>query len=252
LKVISFGLRGQFASFRDPSVTSNQIVYFIPSKSAVIGLLGAMIGVKRDNSLDQLYGQDYLELFSKVKIGIRFESQQRKITYYTNHRSLKEAKTKPFKKELVENPAYTIFVGTEHNFDKGNESIFEKISESIFENKFVYSPYLGHAYCPATISEPQVHTTKETAPEGEQTSCVILDESVTDEDDFTFKISPIEDQASIIIERHLHHFHAEDTLEKRVLKHWIPANFSYYRIVRHEKRDLSKYYKVKDEVVCMY
>jgi CRISPR-associated protein Cas5 subtype I-B len=252
LKILSFGLRGQFASFRDPSVTSNQIVYFIPSKSAVIGLLGAMIGVKRDNSLDQLYGQDYLELFSKVKIGIRFESQQRKITYYTNHRSLKEAKTKPYKKELVENPAYTIFVGTEHQLDKDNESIFEKISESIFENKFVYSPYLGHAYCPATISKPLVHTTEETAPQGEQTSCIILDESETHKDDFTFKISPLKDEASIIIERHLHHFYASDILEKRVLKHWIPVNFSNYRIDRDEKRDLSSFYKVGDEIVCMY
>ena len=53
-----------------------------------------MIGVKRDNKLDELYGHDYLELFSKVKIGIRFESQQRKITYYTNHRFSERSKDK--------------------------------------------------------------------------------------------------------------------------------------------------------------
>ena len=133
-----------------------------------------------------------------------------------------------------------------------NESIFEKLSESIFENKFVHSPYLGHAYCPATISEPQVHTTKETAPEGEQTSCVILDESETYKDDFVVRFSPLKDEASIIIERHLHHFYAGDVLQRRVLKHWIPVNFSYYRIDRHEKRDLSKFYRIGDEVVCMY
>jgi CRISPR-associated protein Cas5 subtype I-B len=245
LKVLSFSLTGQFASFRDPSVTSNQIVYFIPSKSAVIGLLGAMVGVKRDNSLDQLYGQNYLELFSKVKIGIRFESQQRKITYYTNHRSLKEAKTKPFKKELVENPAYRIFVYTD-------ESMFEKLRESIFNNNFVYTPYLGHAYCPAVISDPKIHPTEETSPEGEQTSCVILDESETYKDDFTFKLSPLKDEASVIIERHLHHFYRGSVFEKKVLKHWIPVNFSFYRIDRDDVRDLSKFYKVEDEVVCMY
>ena len=78
----------------------------------------------------------------------------------------------------------------------------------------MYSPYLGHAYCPATISEPQVHITKETAPEGEQTSCVILDESEPHKEDFTFKISPLKDEASIIIERHLHHFYAGDVYKK--------------------------------------
>lgn len=99
---------------------------------------------------------------------------------------------------------------------------------------------------------PNKRTTNETAPEGEQTSCVILDESETHKDDFTFKISPLKDEASIIIERHLHHFYAGDILEKRVLKHWIPVNFSHYRIDRDDKRDLSRFYKVEDEVVCMY
>lgn len=246
MNLISFGLTGKFAAYRDPSVTTSQTVYYIPSKSAVIGLLGALIGVKRDNTLGEMYGQEYLELFSKLKIGIRFESEQKKITYYTNHRSLKEAKTKPFKKELVENPAYKIFV-------YGNDqSIFDKLNESIFENKFVFSPYLGHAYCQAIISDPQIHKTEEIKPEGEKTSCVLLDESETFKNEFSFKLSPLKDESSIIIERHLHHFYNAGVLEKKVLKHWIPMNFSSYRIERYDVGDLSKFYKVGDEVVCIY
>ena len=48
LKIISCELSGDFAAFSDPSVTTNQTVYFIPSKSAIIGLIGGLIGVRRN------------------------------------------------------------------------------------------------------------------------------------------------------------------------------------------------------------
>ena len=51
MSIVSFDLEGDFAAFKDPSVTTNQTVTVIPSKSALIGLLGALLGVKRS----QLY-----------------------------------------------------------------------------------------------------------------------------------------------------------------------------------------------------
>jgi len=258
LKILSFRLAGQFAAFKDPSVTSNQTVYYIPSKSAIIGLLGAMIGIERDNnSLGLLYGNNYINFFSKISIGIRCEFQPRKITYYTNHRSLIKATMKPFKKELVENPQYKIFVLVNNNED----TEFNKLKTSISENRFVYSPYLGHAYCPALVSDPKIENAIEVEnPEDTVTSCVILDESPdSDNNDSGFvlpsdlDIRPLSEKASIIIERHLHHFYRNNQLEQRVLKHWIPVNSASYRIRRISKRNLSKFFKMDDdEVVCMY
>ena len=83
---------------------------------------------------------------------MRDESEPRKITYYTNHRSLENANMKPFKKESLENPRYRIFILID------NEStVFRELKTSLSENKFTYSPYLGHAYCPAVISDPGAH-----------------------------------------------------------------------------------------------
>jgi CRISPR-associated protein Cas5 subtype I-B len=215
-----------------------------------VGLLGAMIGIERNNSLDQLYGNNYIDFFSKTRIGIRFESRPWKVTYFTNHRSFEKATVKPFKKELVENPQYRIFVYLNNDSDE-----YKKLQTSIFENTFVYSPYLGHAYCPAIISEPKIHAKSEEImrPEGEDTSSVLLDESETySSSGFRFKISPKTYESSVIIERHLHHFCLNNRLEKRVLKHWIPVNSSPYRIDRDSKRELSIFYKVENEVVCMY
>ena len=81
MKILSFRLSGQFAAFRDPSVTSNQTVYFIPSKSAVIGLIGGMMGVERGNSLAEIYVPEYLDLYAVTYIGIKFESVPKKITF---------------------------------------------------------------------------------------------------------------------------------------------------------------------------
>ena len=259
MNILSFRLTGQFAAFKDPSVTSNQTVYYIPSKSALIGLLGAMIGIERDNnSLGLLYGNNYMNFFSKIRIGIRCEFQPRKITYYTNHRSLIKATMKPFKKELVENPQYRIFVLVNNNED----TEFDKLKTSIFENRFTYSPYLGHAYCQALVSDPKIENAIEVVnPEDTVTSCVILDESPdSDKNDpglilsSDLNIRPLSEKASIIIERHLHHFYRNNQLEQRVLKHWIPVNSASYRIRRIGIRNLSNFFGMDDgdEVVCMY
>lgn len=253
MKILSFCLAGHFAAFRDPSITTAQSVYYIPSKSAIIGLLGALIGVQRDTNLGEIYGKEYLEIFSATKIGLSFNSKPKKVVFFTNHRSLKEPKTKPFKTELVESPNYTIFVKTE-------EQIFERLEKAIKNNEYSFSPYLGHVYCPAIVSELQVHDAEETESNDKITSCVILDESETFQDDSKtfqddstfFNLQPLDENNSrVIVERHLHHFILNGKLERRVLKHWIPVGGSF-RIERDEKRKLSYFVRIKDKIVCLY
>jgi CRISPR-associated protein Cas5 subtype I-B len=220
-------------------------VYYIPSKSSVIGILGAMIGIERDNSLGEMYSKNYLDLFANTKIGIKVLSQSKKLTLFTNHRSLKAPKTKPFKTEILENPRYEFFVCT-------NESYLELINKSIEHNQFVYSPYLGHAYCPATISELNMMDLQEREPKGQATECVILDESETYKDNFAFRLEQIDDtKSTVIIERHLHHFVSDEKLERRVLKHWIPIG-SRYEIKGMPKPELSTFVQYDGKVVCMY
>jgi len=244
LKLISFKISGEFASFRDPSVTSNQTVYYIPSKSAVVGILGAMIGVKRSDTLGEIYGEEYLEFYKKTKIGIQYESIPNKVTFYTNHRSLKEPKTKPFKTEVLENPQYTIYVIT----DEGNS---KKLVNALKKNEFKFSPYLGHAYCPATISDFEEIDAKEIASNGEKTKCVVLDESETYNPDFEFKHEMIT-EGSVIIERHIHHYFDDEKFDGRVLKYWIPTENSEFKIKSDSKRGLSSFYKIGEYVVCIY
>jgi CRISPR-associated protein Cas5h len=245
--VVSFRVSGEFAAFRDPSVTSNQTVYYIPSKSAVIGLLGAILGVERDHSLAEIYSRDYVELFKKTEIGMELESDPRKISFFTNHRSLKEPKTKPFKTEVLVSPSYRIYVKTD-------DSISNTLRKVLKENDFKYPPYLGHAYCPARISEMQLQEMTAFTGCKFETSSVILDESETYNTRFSVTAEPLNDNSRIIIERHLHHFFENGQLERRVLRHWIPARGSVYEVDITEKPKLSSYYSLQDggKVVCFY
>lgn len=244
MQVISFDVSGSFAAFKDPSVTTNQTVYYIPSKTAVVGMIGALLGVKRDNMLGSMYGKEFLDFYKKTKIGIRVNSaDMNKVTLYTNHRSLKERKTKPVKKEILENPSYTFYVLLDDH---------KELLHRLQTNSYVFTPYMGHAYCPATIKDPRcINATKSDKSE-HTTSCVVLDESKPFNSDFEFTADDVDDDVSLLLERHLHNYFVDDTLTKRVMLHWIPVGGSITANDNNCKRQISAFYKVSDQNVCLY
>lgn len=205
-----------------------------------------MIGVERSNNLGDAYGQQYLDFFKKTRIGIQLETlNPKKVTMFTNHRSLEKAKTKPFKTELFENPKYRIFVKTE-------EPYYSRLAHALESNQFTYSPYFGHAYCPARVSEFMTHNSDRVDPESGITKCVVLDESETYDLKFKLTLKKAEDNSSLMIERHLHHYFDEEKFERRVLKHWIPTNNTKFEIDEHSGSSLCEFVKIEGHVVCLY
>lgn len=251
LDIVSFDASGDFAAFRDPSVTSNQTVTYIPSKSAVIGMIGAMLGVERDHSLGEIYGPAYLGLYKKTFIGIELLSDPKKTLFFTNHRSLKESKTKPFKTEVLVSPSYRFYI-------RSDEEVQKRLFAALKDNDFKYAPYLGHAYCPARISNAAAQQMDSLAGLKKfVTSSVLLDESESYNAKFSVKAEPLEEGKSrMIIERHLHHFfeNGSQELQRRVLRHWIPASRSQFEVQLPEKPALSSFLQSKDNgrVVCFY
>ncbi len=217
MSIVSFDLEGDFAAFKDPSVTTNQTVTVIPSKSALIGLLGALLGVKRSNSFDNLYSDGYLDLLKKTAVGIQVRNQAAKCTFFTNHRSLIEAKTKPYKTELLINPKYTIYV-------KSTDDINQALLERLKDNRFVFSPMLGHAYCPARIPRfEEIYGAKQVEPRKSQVSSVFLDEVIESKSTDQGVIFEAGLSAKIIVERHLHLYVFDNKLKRVVLRHYIPV-----------------------------
>jgi CRISPR-associated protein Cas5h len=255
LSIVSFDLEGDFAAFKDPSVTTNQTVTVIPSKSALIGLLGAMLGVQRSNSFDCLYSDGYLDLLKKTAVGIQVLSQAAKCTFFTNHRSLKEAKTKPYKTELLVNPKYTIYI-------KSTEEVNQALLDRLKDNRFVFSPMLGHAYCPARIPQfREISGIKEIEPEDVHVSTVFLDEVVESKSrnpGVQFDQIP-GFPAKVLVERHLHHYYAEGSVKGVVLRHYIPvpenSKNSVLEVTDYDSSlSLAKFYAVEgsEQALCLF
>jgi len=256
LNVVSFDIEGDFAAFRDPSVTSNQTVCTIPSKSAIIGLTGALIGLKRSNAINELYCQEYLDLLRDTLVGIKVRTSPRKVSFFTNHRSLKEAKTKPFKTELLIAPRYTVYVKT-------RENIAQKLLEVLEERSFKYCPTLGHVYCLARIPSYRKHEASEVEPDSRWISSVILDEAPETEGKgesmYEFGPSIKGGPVRLMLERHLYHYFRNSNLEKRVRRHWIPipvgVEESRFRLFLRQRPSLVKFLMLdgwEDEAVCLY
>ncbi len=256
MSIVSFDLEGDFAAFKDPSVTTNQIVTVIPSKSALIGLLGALIGVKRSNSIfDGDYSEAYLDLLKKTAVGIKVRNQPDKCTFFTNHRSLKEAKTKPYKTELLVGPKYTVYV-------KSTAEVNHTLLEKLKDNNFAFSPTLGHAYCLARIPRFQeISGIKEVEPQNQQISTVLIDEIVESKSqDIGVQFSQFSNfPAKVLVERHLHHYMAGNSLKSIVLRYYIPVpeggKDSVILIDSYESAMLlAKFYSVEGskEALCLF
>ncbi|MFH1095746.1 MAG: CRISPR-associated protein Cas5 [Candidatus Micrarchaeota archaeon] len=246
-KILSFKLAGEFAAFRDPSVTSNQTVYFIPSKSAVIGVLGAVLGVERGQALDEDYGAGYRRLLAKTMIGIKPLSFGQKIAFSTNHRSLKEAKTKPFKTELLEKPGYEIFV-------KSDSETMARLYDELLKNRAHFTPHLGHAYCIGRLDNPVLHSVKLIEPSKKFfSSSVVMDECQETQIPAQALDLSGDDGSRIIIERHLHHFIQNGDLKKKVLRFWIPVEGKIRVEHANTALKLTSFYELDDKrTICMF
>ncbi len=246
--LLSFNLSSDFAIFRDESITTSHTSYVIPSKTTIIGLIAAILGITRKNSfkmstINEIYSKEYLELFKNIKIGIKvLNNDILKTTLFTNNVSLKENKTKPFKKELLTNPKYNIFIF-------GEKEILNNIYKKISNSEFKYTPFLGNAYCIAKIRNPKFLEFKRSENlKGKLTSAVIIDSQLS--------LNPTVENSKVVIENHLHlSVNDNNVITRKTLNFWIPiGEDKKMRISKYEKNEDATFLEILDweEVICVY
>lgn len=209
-----FEASADFGLFKDPSASSSPTTYVIPPKSAIIGLLGAMIGLPREGTLD--YSDGYRKLLTDTKIGIKVVSPPKKFSTTVNHVALKAKNTltKPTKMEYLVNPRYQICFNTAEEYSK-------RLDDALTKNQFVFTPHLGHAYCLARINNYEKFEATETSSIDEfNTSFVAVEpfSETTGKRCLTARIK----NGKMIIERQLFHEISGGQLKKTVLKHYAP------------------------------
>jgi len=157
-EIIAFDLYGDYALFKKPWCNREQQSYLIPPKTALIGLLGAILGYNRRNYLNKLN-------FDEIYTGIKLVSEEGRELHgfnFMHGKNLDKITKKlsnpyrnptgkgslsPTRLEYIKNPYYRIYLHFE------SESLKVKIQNHLRNNKCIFPPYLGQVNLFANIDD---------------------------------------------------------------------------------------------------
>jgi CRISPR-associated protein Cas5h len=149
---VTFDVASNFAFFRKNFTTTNALTFAVIPRSAVEGLVSAIVGLSRS---------DFPAILKDSKIAVELKSTVRKLNMkymhinkdwwnetlnrYLNNRQfvLQKIRTQiavPASVEFLVNPSYRIYVDS-------NEEINEKLSHSLQNKQCYYTPSLGASSC---------------------------------------------------------------------------------------------------------
>ncbi len=140
-KVLVFDVWGEYAHFRKYYTTTSPLTFSIPPRTAISGLIGAIIGLSKD---------EYLKYFSKeqAQIAVKILNPIKKVRLAENLINTKDDYFIPIKKgshgprtqirfEFVKDAKYRIY------FYHTDPNIFNKANTMLLHHKCIYTPCLG-------------------------------------------------------------------------------------------------------------
>lgn len=139
MKVLSFMMHGRFAHFCAPYTNVYRLTQPCPTKTAIIGFIGSVIGIEKDD----------LSLYQKIQCGVEICSEYRTVSmpYLTRQGfpgSAANRKSSRTSVEVIVEPKYRVYV-IEKDRDKSNDKILPKLQQIMTEQKPVFTPCLGLA-----------------------------------------------------------------------------------------------------------
>lgn len=145
MRGLQFVVSGNWAHFKKPETNNNPLTHDFITKTALIGLIGAVLGIERVEmrekfpifSEDFLYSVSLLQPVKKVSWG--FSSR-------TAIAPSKPGSPKYF--EFLRNPKFQIILALRNN---RSEREFDRFLNSLKEGESVYTPVLGWHNCPADL-----------------------------------------------------------------------------------------------------
>lgn len=136
-RVIVFDVWGDYAHFRKNYSTSSPLTYSFPPRTALSGLIGAIVGLDKS---------EYFRHFFKVdaKIGCKILAPVKKVRIGENLVDTKSAVKMHLIKnrtqirfEFVKDPKYRIY------FSHSDEQLYKKLKDLLANHQSIYTPCLG-------------------------------------------------------------------------------------------------------------
>lgn len=144
MKALKIEIKGNWAQFRKAETNNNPLSHDFITKTAFIGMIGAVIGKER---------KEMKPLFPKLSEGLLYSVQINnevvKQSWGFTLRSVSHSWEKsPKQMEFIKHPSYTIIVALKNDNCKME---FEQFSRFCKNNQAFFTPVLGLHNCPAEI-----------------------------------------------------------------------------------------------------
>jgi CRISPR-associated protein Cas5h len=144
MEALVFEVFGSLGHFRKFYTTSSALTYPFPPPTVLRGLIGAIIGLEREEYLkhtkDLRFAVQILSPVKTLTISVNFINTKSKSRRFepslrASEKENEQARTQVIQ-QLVKNPRYKIFV-------LGDGNVFETLRERLELRKFFYTPVLG-------------------------------------------------------------------------------------------------------------
>lgn len=157
-EVLIFDIESEYGHFRKFNTTTSPLTYSIPTRPAIAGLVGAILGIEREVSADIFRegATPIAELFAKDKaaIGVQIINPIKKVNIGFNLLDTEKTASSFFnikqrtqiEFELLKNPKFRIYICLK------DEVLFHDLLEKTGLNQAHFTPYLGLSQFTAKVT----------------------------------------------------------------------------------------------------
>ena len=145
MKGFQLEIKGNWGHFKRPETNNNPLSHDLITKTALIGMIGAVLGIERQEmkplfpqlSEDLLYGVQLLHPVKKISWG------------FTSHTAINPtAAGTPKYFEFLRDPAFSVWIALQN---KRSEKLYDSFLDAVKNGNAEYPPILGWHNCPAEL-----------------------------------------------------------------------------------------------------
>jgi CRISPR-associated protein Cas5h len=150
-KILVFDITGEYGHFRKFNTTTSPLTYPIPTRTALSGLIGAILGIERETSVG-VFKEGVVpvcELFhpEKMSIAVQVLQPTKKINMAFNLLDTDKSPASYFnitnrtqiEFEFLKDPAFRIY------FQHTDANVFDELADRIRNRNYHFTPYFGIA-----------------------------------------------------------------------------------------------------------
>lgn len=144
MKGLKLIVGGNWAHFKKPETNNNPLTHDFITKTALIGLIGAMLGKER-NEMRPLFPQLSEDLLHGVQI---INPVKKESWGFTMRKAVNLLEKAPKHMEFLKTPEFRVAIALHST---RSEKLFNDFTEALKNNKATYTPVLGLHNCPANL-----------------------------------------------------------------------------------------------------